>query len=34
MILEAGADLIVAGSAVFGDDAEGRTRAFMDILRA
>lgn len=34
MVAEAGADLLVAGSAVFGaTDVEARVRAFLDILR-
>lgn len=34
VVLEAGADLIVAGSAVYGDDILGKTRAFMERLNA
>ena len=30
MILDAGANIIVAGSAIFGDDTEDNTRAFLD----
>jgi len=33
MILEAGANIIVAGSAVFGDDPKARAAAFMEQLR-
>lgn len=32
-ILDAGADLIVAGSAVYGKDTLGKTKAFMEILK-
>lgn len=32
VVLEAGADLIVAGSAVYGSDVLGQTRAFMRLL--
>ena len=32
VVLEAGANLIVAGSAVYGSDVEGQTRAFMQLL--
>ena len=32
-VLEAGANVIVAGSAVFGGDPEKNTRDFMEILR-
>ena len=31
-VLDAGANIIVAGSAVFGGDIEAKTRALMDIL--
>ena len=34
VVLEAGADLIVAGSAVYGKDTLGQTRAFMELLNA
>lgn len=34
IVLEAGADLIVAGSAVYGDDVAGQTRKFMELLKA
>ena len=33
IVLDAGADLIVAGSAVYGSDVLGQTRAFMEILQ-
>lgn len=33
MVLEAGANVIVAGSAVFGDDVGGKTAAFMEKLK-
>lgn len=33
VVLEAGADLIVAGSAVYGEDVLGQTKAFMEILQ-
>lgn len=32
-VLEAGANICVAGSAVFGEDITGRTKAFMEILK-
>ena len=32
-IAEAGTDVIVAGSAIFGEDTEGKTRAFSDLIR-
>lgn len=32
-VLEAGANIIVAGSAVFGTDAGENTKAFMEILK-
>ena len=31
-VLDAGANIIVAGSAVFGGDIEGKTRALMSVL--
>ena len=31
-IVEAGTDVIVAGSAVFGEDVAGRTKAFIDLI--
>ena len=34
IVLEAGADLIVAGSAVYGNDVLGQTKAFMELLNA
>jgi ribulose-phosphate 3-epimerase len=34
IVLDAGADLIVAGSAVYGSDVLGQTRAFMEILQS
>ena len=34
IVLEAGADLIVAGSAVYGEDVLGQTKAFMKLLEA
>ena len=32
IVLDAGADLIVAGSAVYGSDVLGQTKAFMELL--
>ena len=32
-IVEAGTDVIVAGSAIFGEDTEGKTKAFSDLIR-
>ena len=34
VVLEAGADLIVSGSAVYGKDILGQTKAFMEVLNA
>lgn len=34
IVLEAGADLIVAGSAVYGKDVLGQTKAFMELLKS